>query len=80
MSQNRNRTSKPCTRPVTACCYDCASRYRCNPIQTNIFILTLKKLMHIIDARCFSGSDMALTKIEALFLVFLLMIAGLQIT
>ena len=36
--------------------------------------------MHIIDAWCFSGSEMALIEIDALFLVFLLMIAGLQLT
>ena len=71
MSQHRNRTRKPCTKPVAECRYDCASRYRCNPTETHIFILTLKTFMHIIVARCFSGSDMALTKIDALFLVFL---------
>ena len=66
MSQYRNRTQQPCTRPVAACRYDCASRYRYNPTETNIGILTLKKLMYIIDARCFSGSEIALTVIDVL--------------
>ena len=66
MSQYRNRTRKPCTRPVAACRYDCACRYRCNATEANIFILTLNKLMLIIDARCFRGSEIALTEIDAL--------------
>ena len=45
-----------------------------------IFKLTLNKLMHIIDVRCFSGSEIALIEIDALYLVFLLMIASLQLT
>ena len=80
MSQYRNRACKPFKRPVAVCRYDCASRYRCYPYRNKHFILTLKKLMHIIDARCCSGSETALIEIEALFLVFLLMTAGLQLT
>ena len=42
MSQYRNRTSRPCTGPVGACTYDCANRaITANPVETNIFILTL---------------------------------------
>ena len=66
MSKYRNRTRKSCTRPAAACRYACASRCRCNPTEKNVFRLTLNKLMHIIDARCFSGSEMALTEIDAL--------------
>ena len=57
MSQYRNRTRKPYTRSGDACRYDCASRYHSNPTETNLFILTLNKLMQIIDDRCFSGSE-----------------------
>ena len=48
MSQLKNKPT-PCTRPVAAYRYDCASRYRSNATETNIFILTLKKLMHISE-------------------------------
>ena len=69
MSQYRIRTRKPCTRPVAACRYDCASQYHCNLTETNVFILTLNKLMLIIDARCFSGSEIAITEIDALLCI-----------
>ena len=33
MSQYRNQTRKPCTRPVGPWRYDCASRCRCKPTE-----------------------------------------------
>ena len=62
MSPYRNRTCKPCIRSAAARPYDCPCRYRCNPTETNTFILTII----LIDARCFSGSEIALTEIDAL--------------
>ena len=42
MSQYRNPTRKPCTRPVAACHYDYGSRYRCNPTETKHFYINAK--------------------------------------
>ena len=52
-----------CTRALSAnlTIFKAAARER-----KNIFILMLNILMHIIDARCLSGSEIALTEIDAL--------------
>ena len=61
MSQYWNRTHQPCTGPVAAWVTLALLEQSLQNRETNIFILTLSKLMHIIDARCFRGSELALT-------------------
>ena len=37
------------------------SNNRYKEVETNIFVVALHKFMHIIDARCSNGSEIALT-------------------